>query len=302
MTIYRAASFFSGIGAMDYAAFAAFAGLLEIAHLCEIDSYKRGILRKHALKFWPTAVIHEDVRNVSGDHLGGLDLIYGGFPCTDISSAGRGKGLSGSQSGLWFELARIISQSRPRTVVLENVPAIKARGGTTVTAQLASLGYDGVWITVPAYHFGSPQNRFRWFYVAVAGGKRYTQAEARPVCGQVIGHGCERQPRQITDETQSASKGRRAAAAAKGRRSRWGTQSPMGRMSDGTTAGLDITSHRFPSGAWLPQQPHEPPRLASPTPTWKNEIAALGDIVLPQQCYPVFQAVYQFLEQQKARQ
>jgi DNA (cytosine-5)-methyltransferase 1 len=307
--MYRAASFFSGVGAMDYAAVAGFDGRLQIAHLCEIDAYKRSILRKHAPSYWPGAIIHEDIRHVSGDTLGQLDLIYGGFPCTDISAAGRGAGLSGPQSGLWYQLGRIISQARPRAVVLENVPTIKVRGGLEVVGQLTTMGYDGVWITLPAFAFGSPLYRLRWFYVGITDCNGYAgqAGQDHGVHPPAIGTGGASQSVAVGYETQSTRQARGGRLTWVSRRSKRGRvggrgrQSPVGGDADGAALRLGITSHRWPAGAWLPQQPGEPPRLASPSPTWRQEIAALGEIVTPQQCLPVFQALYEFFEQQKAR-
>ena len=93
-------------------------------YFCEIDPYCRGVLAKH----WPHVPIFEDVRTVRGADIEGVDLLCGGFPCQDISLAGKGAGLSGDRSGLWFEYARLIDEIRPRYVLIENVSALRSRG------------------------------------------------------------------------------------------------------------------------------------------------------------------------------
>ena len=96
---------------------------------CEIDPFCRRVLAKH----WPEVPCHHDVRELSAQHLtaagcGDIDLICGGFPCQDISVAGRGAGLAGERSGLWSEFARLIGEIRPRYAIVENVAALLGRG------------------------------------------------------------------------------------------------------------------------------------------------------------------------------
>src|SRR5215831_9611163 len=108
-------SLFSGIGGFDL-------GLeragLRTAWFCESDPYCRRVLAKH----WPGVPIHPDVRGLRGVDVEPVDILCGGFPCTDLSVAGRGAGLTSERSGLWFEFGRLIRELRPRYVVVENVP------------------------------------------------------------------------------------------------------------------------------------------------------------------------------------
>lgn len=149
----KAVSLFSGIGGIDLA-FAA-AGF-DITAQVEIDPYCREVLKRHAGDYWPNAAQFTDVRAVGADELGEADVIFGGFPCQDISIAGNGAGLAGEQSGLWYEFRRIIGEVRPRFVFLENVPAITFRGGAEVVGHLAALGYDARWGIVAASDAGAP--------------------------------------------------------------------------------------------------------------------------------------------------
>lgn len=113
-----------------------------------------------------TAPIHDDVRSLVGKMLPKIDIVYGGFPCQDISVAGAGRGLAGERSGLVFELLRLVGELRPTFVFLENVPAIRTRGGETVGKELARRGYDCRWLVVSAAEVGAPHLRKRWFALA----------------------------------------------------------------------------------------------------------------------------------------
>jgi DNA (cytosine-5)-methyltransferase 1 len=131
----------------------------------EIDPYARAVLAKH----WPDVRRHEDVRTFpppEGEW--GVDVICGGFPCQDISVAGKGAGLAGARSGLWYEYARIIGELRPRYVIVENVAALLARGMGTVLGDLSTLGYDAEWHVIPASAVGAPHRRERVWIVAHA--------------------------------------------------------------------------------------------------------------------------------------
>jgi len=151
-------SLFAGIGGFDL-------GLeragMEIKWQVEIDPFCRAVLAKH----WPDVRRYEDVRTV-GAELGYVDVICGGFPCQDISTAGKGAGLAGERSGLWSEYLRLICHLRPRYVVVENVAALLARGMGTVLGDLAEGGYDAEWDCLPAVAFGAPHRRDRVWIVA----------------------------------------------------------------------------------------------------------------------------------------
>lgn len=113
--------------------------------------------------------IWDDVTTFDGRPWRGLvDVVSGGFPCQDISVAGRGGGIDGQRSGLWSEMARIISEVRPRFAFVENSPALLVRGMGTVLGDLASLGYDARWGVVSAAEVGALHLRERVWIVAHA--------------------------------------------------------------------------------------------------------------------------------------
>lgn len=141
-------------------------GGFEPVAFCEIDRHARKVLQKN----WPTVPIYEDVKEITVERLkadGTIpDVITGGFPCQDISTAGRGAGLAGERSGLWFEFARIIKEVRPRWVIAENVSALRYRGLDQVLQSLAEVGYDAEWHCIPASAVGAPHQRDRIWITA----------------------------------------------------------------------------------------------------------------------------------------
>ena len=113
--------------------------------------------------------IWDDVRTFDGKPWRGLvDVVSGGFPCQDISAAGKGAGLSGERSGLWSEMSRIIGEVGPRYVLVENSPVLTSRGLGTVLGDLAAMGYDARWGVLGAVHAGAPHKRERIWIVGSA--------------------------------------------------------------------------------------------------------------------------------------
>ena len=158
----RIGSLFSGIGGLELGLERA--GLGRVVWHVERDAWCRGVLAKH----WPDAERFDDVCAVGSRNLAPVDVICGGFPCQDLSYAGKGAGLVGERSGLWREYARIVRELRPSIVVVENVSALLARGLGDVLGDLAACGYDAVWDCVPAAAVGAPHRRDRLFVVAHA--------------------------------------------------------------------------------------------------------------------------------------
>lgn len=180
-------SLFAGIGGFELGLERA--GLGPTLWQVEIDRFCRGVLAKH----WPHAVRFENVETVGNgvrvesfmgagyerprQPLPYVDVICGGFPCQDVSVAGKGAGLAGDRSGLWREYLRIVETVRPRFVAIENVPALAARGLITVLSDLAADGYDAVWFPLAASDVGAPHTRERLFVVA----RRVSDADGEPL-------------------------------------------------------------------------------------------------------------------------
>ena len=185
---------FSGIGGFSLAAHAV--GIETVA-FCEIGWYQQRVLKRH----WPDVPVFDDIKEVDDgaladavrqqthdrtetsrqqtrragdddtgelcDVCGGALILTAGFPCQDISYAGKGAGLAGERSGLFFDVARLADELRPDYLLLENVSALLTRGLDAVLGTLASLRYDALWSCVPACAVGAPHRRDRIWLVAV---------------------------------------------------------------------------------------------------------------------------------------
>ena len=167
---------FSGIGGFSIGLERA--GMRTVA-FCEIDANARKVLHKH----WPNVPVFTDVTKLTKDDIHEkIDVLAGGFPCQDISTAGRGAGLQGSRSGLWFEFHRLIDEIRPRYAIIENVAALRRRGLGEVLRSLAEIGYDAEWHCIPASALGAPHQRDRIWIVAYP---HSPHSEGRRVSGRV---------------------------------------------------------------------------------------------------------------------
>ena len=164
MNKLRVLDLFSGIGGFSLGLERT--GGFETVAFCEIDPFCRRVLAKH----WPNVKQYEDVRELTAERLSadGIvpDVICGGFPCQDISFAGSGAGIAGERSGLWFEIARLAGELRPRFVIVENVAGLLNRGMGRVLGDLAALGFHAEWHCIPATYVGAPHHRDRIWIVA----------------------------------------------------------------------------------------------------------------------------------------
>jgi DNA (cytosine-5)-methyltransferase 1 len=168
----RVLDLFSGIGGFSLGLERT--GGFETVAFCEIEPFPRKVLAKH----WPEVPCYEDVTKLTGDILErdgiSVDVITGGFPCQDLSTAGKQAGMDeGTRSGLWSEIVRLIGELRPQYVIVENVAAllsgpIEKRGGWfgRVLGDLAGCGYDAEWENIPASALGAPHRRERVWIVA----------------------------------------------------------------------------------------------------------------------------------------
>lgn len=156
-------SLFSGIGGLEIGLERA--GLGPVVYQVESDPFCRAVLERH----WPDTPRYEDVRTLPT--LPSADLVCGGFPCQDVSSAGKGAGLAGQRSGLWSHFRLVVARERPRWVVVENVASGAARWVDQVQAQLAGIGYASLSLPLSAKDVGAPHLRRRIFVVAHALGQ-----------------------------------------------------------------------------------------------------------------------------------
>src|SRR3990167_4759872 len=150
---------FSGIGGFSLGLERT--GGFKTVAFCEIDPFCRRVLAKR----WPGVHIFSDVRTLTGRDVR-ADVVCGGFPCQDISVAGKGAGIEGEHSGLWREFARVIGEVRPRYVIVENVSALLGRGLGRVLGDLAEIGFDAEWHCIPASAIGAAHVRDRVWIIA----------------------------------------------------------------------------------------------------------------------------------------
>lgn len=219
-------SLFSGIGGFDLAFERA--GMQCVAQV-EIDKNCLSVLSH----YWPNVKRYEDIRNVDRYEFGSVDLICGGFPCQDLSVAGRREGLAGERSGLWFEFHRIIADALPRWVVIENVPGLLSSNGgrdfAVILRGLVECGYGVCWRILDAQHFGLAQRRRRVFIVASLGSGRCAQVlfESEGVSG---------------DSAESREAGARVARAISASPTATGRLDPNGR--DFVVSAVDVRNLR----------------------------------------------------------
>ena len=138
----------------------------KIAGAVEIEPYCRDVLRQRQKQgYLESFPIFEDIRTFQGNEIKGtIELVCGGFPCQDISTAGRGEGLDkGKKSRLFYELVRVCGQVKPAYIFLENSPAITSRGLDSVLKKIAELGFDAEWTVISAGGCGAPHLRKRWW-------------------------------------------------------------------------------------------------------------------------------------------
>ena len=134
----------------------------------EWEAYPASVLcARQNDKILPTFPIWDDVQTFDGKPWRGIiDVVSGGFPCQDISAAGKGAGIDGQQSGMWREMARIICEVRPKFVFVENSPMLTHRGLGTVLGDLANMGFDAEWGVLGASDIGAKHHRKRIWIVS----------------------------------------------------------------------------------------------------------------------------------------
>jgi len=154
---------FSGGGGFSYAA-EKLVGGYETIQFVEIDPYCQKVINKH----WPNVPIHDDIRTYKAEPYP-ADVVVGGFPCTDISVAGKGLGITKeTRSGLFYELMRVVCVVRPKYVILENVAAILNNGMGIVLGELSKARYDAEWATFRASDFvRACHHRDRWWLIGI---------------------------------------------------------------------------------------------------------------------------------------
>tara|TARA_Y100001973_G_scaffold106599_1_gene185628 strand:- start:2143 stop:2952 length:810 start_codon:yes stop_codon:yes gene_type:complete len=213
----------------------------------EIEEYPRQVLlQRQRDGVLPKFPIWDDVCTFDGKPWRGtVDVICGGFPCQDISSAGKGTGIGGKRSGLWKEYARIIGEIRPKFVFAENSPLLRGRGLDVVLGDLSELGYNARWCVLGAWHVGASHKRNRMWVLADSNSQRLQ--------GDKLARGFDSEGRQKQDghvtkcrEIPNSSVARlegdvRGLSEGQGssRSSWWASEPSVGRMAHGVARRVD---------------------------------------------------------------
>jgi DNA (cytosine-5)-methyltransferase 1 len=181
---------FSGIGGFSLGLERT--GGFETVAFCEIEPFPRKVLAKH----WPEVPIYDDVRTLTAERLAtdgiAVDVITGGFPCQDISVAGKQAGIGeGTRSGLWSECLRLVSELRPKYAIFENVSNLlsgpsKQPGAwfATILRDLAQIGYNAEWHDIPASYVGAWHRRGRVWILAYPNKERCQGRTQKPIFSQ----------------------------------------------------------------------------------------------------------------------
>jgi len=186
----------------------------------------------------PPFPIWDDVQTFDGKPWRGIvDVVSGGFPCQDISAAGKGAGIDGERSGMWKHMARVVSEVRPRFVFVENSPMLVSRGLERVLGDLTALGYDAKWTVMGAADVGANHQRDRIWIVANANNARFERGEQQPEGGNGTRNlananitQCKRDKRTERSITEHANIGSAGW---------WQSEPNVGRVADGMAARVD---------------------------------------------------------------
>ena len=282
----RVLDLFSGIGGFSLGLERT--GGFETVAFCEIEPFPRKVLAKH----WPGVPCYNDVCTLTADILRrdgiAVDVITGGFPCQDLSVAGKQRGMGeGTRSGLWSEIIRLVRELRPDYLIVENVAALLAgpserRGGWfgRVLGDLAECGYDAEWENIPAAAVGAPHRRERIWLVAYPGEGQQPWRQ----CLQASGR--RKRINGVSDKAISEKSGNSFEVAeidanahcfnAQGQQPRGVNTQGRGRSVKGPIRPL----HSIPRRQWEVEP--DVGRVAHGVPQRAHRLAALGNAVVPQ--------------------
>jgi DNA (cytosine-5)-methyltransferase 1 len=218
----------------------------------EVEPYPRAVLlARQRDGFLDPFPIWDDVRTFDGKPWRGyVDVVSGGFPCQDISVAGRGAGITGERSGMWTHMARIIGEVRPRFAFVENSPALLTRGLGRVLGDLAALGYDCRWTVLGAADVGAPHRRKRIWIVAHTkelqrNGREHHAGSDSESSGQIPESGNSRYDEDLAYTHSTQRKGNERPQREEQERANigiaswWSSEPNVGRMANGVASRVD---------------------------------------------------------------
>lgn len=219
---------------------------MECVGHVEIDKYAQKVLLKH----WPDVPLLEDVTKVKGDEFGRVDLLCGGFPCQDLSVAGKQEGIHGKRSGLFDQIIRIAGVCRPRYIVLENVANLISRPDWFgyVLGRIAEIGFNAEWEIISAADVGAPHLRKRVWIVAYTSlqglqgserkgetGEEGSSRRYTPECRGEVADSSS----QFKSKWDHATMGEKHNQGNRPRVSPWEVEPEVGRVADGIPSRVD---------------------------------------------------------------
>ena len=241
----RGLDLFSGIGGISLA----LKPWVKTIAYCEIEPYCRAVLlERMQSNDLDIAPIWDDVTTLNREILDTeIDIIFGGFPCQDVSVAGKQAGIKEeTRSGLFFHIMRLVRQYRPQFIFLENVAAICSNGLDTVLREIAEAGYDAKWCCVSAAEAGAPHKRDRWWLLAYTNTTRLQETRTQFEAAGIAGNGTK-------------ALAYSASVGMEGLRSDWEQKSDLNEQK-----ALSLCSgQRWPARPNEPQQDWEPPRIVA---------------------------------------
>ena len=276
---------FSGIGGFSVGLEAT--GMKTVA-FCEPEPYCQKVLKKN----WPEVPIYDDVRELTADRLAAdgiaVDIITGGFPCQDISVAGKQAGIEGERSGLWSECARLLSELRPKYAIFENVTNLLTGDGGAwfqqVLWDISEVGYDAEWHCIPASAIGAPHRRDRVFIVAYPNGddrRRRHSAEPPRRDSRMEPGSC--------GEGQSLQQASSDVAYSHSKRGRCG-DSRRENAEDAWESPIITRKHARRVGAWDVEP--DVGRVANGVPARAHRLKGLGNAIVPQIAQMIGEAIW----------
>jgi DNA (cytosine-5)-methyltransferase 1 len=205
-----------------------------------------------------------------------VDVLCGGFPCQDLSYAGKGAGIDGERSGLWTEYARLIRELRPRYVIVENVSALLARGLGRVLGDLAACGYDAEWDCIPASAVGAPHRRDRIWLIA------YSQCdELRLESGWGSGpRGAGASLADVDGEARALADAHGGGRQVLGLPQPGGIEGELRHLAHGCSQGGQLEHPASRAGAW--ESEPDVGRVAHGVPHRVDRLRSLGNALVPQ--------------------
>lgn len=301
---------FSGIGGFSLAA--AWTGGIETVAFCEIEPFCRQVLNKH----WPEVPIHTDIKELNGRDLvqqhGAIDIICGGPPCQPASCAGLRRGTDDDR-WLWPEAIRLVREIHPRWCVFENPTGILTLDGGLafehLLLEMENEGYAVQPVIIPAGGAGAPHLRYRIWIIANAGGERCNRQPVRLQPGQSRQEGFEaaRSGKGLADANHGERGGKSSEPVCIGGKS---SGELGGRGDDVSYAGCPRLEERqgqerqrpysaITGSAWWATEPAVG-RVANGIPHRVDRIRGLGNAIVPQAVYPIFQAIVEIERKERS--